>query len=320
MRKVYGIGEALLDIIFKDDQPIGAVAGGSTLNAIVSLGRMQHEVYLVSETGNDRIGDTIDHFLTANGVSDQYLFRRNGTRSPVALAFLNEKNDAEYEIFKDYSGQSLNEAIPPFKENDLIMFGSFFSLNPSVRSQLVRYLKAARDKGAILVYDPNYRKHHSHKTNGLIKVIEENFSLAHIVRGSNEDFHNIFGLKEESEMAAKVREFCPNVIVTANSKGVFLNTDTLQQWYPTPAISPVSTIGAGDNFNAGLVHGILTSGVNLDGLPQLNQAQWQKIIASGIAFATNVCQSLDNYVSKDYLSMVKTDQQQIEKLFQSGNI
>ena len=320
MRKVYGIGEALLDIIFKDDHPIGAVAGGSTLNAIVSLGRMQHNVYLVSEMGNDRIGDTIDHFLTTNGVSDDYLFRREGTRSPVALAFLNEKNDAEYEIFKDYSGQSLNEAMPPFRENDLILFGSFFSLNPAVRPQLVRYLQAARDQGAILIYDPNYRKHHSHKTNGLKKVIEENFSLAHVVRGSNEDFHNIFGLNCESDMAAKVREFCPNVIVTANSKGVYLNTNTLQKWYPTPAITPVSTIGAGDNFNAGLAHGILTCGVTLNELDQMNEAKWRNILASGIAFATNVCQSLDNYVSKDYLSKVKTDQQQIEKLIQSGNI
>ena len=29
MRKVIGIGETVLDIIFKNDQPIGAVPGGS---------------------------------------------------------------------------------------------------------------------------------------------------------------------------------------------------------------------------------------------------------------------------------------------------
>ena len=39
MRKVIGIGETILDIIFKNDEPIGAVPGGSVFNGIISLGR-----------------------------------------------------------------------------------------------------------------------------------------------------------------------------------------------------------------------------------------------------------------------------------------
>lgn len=315
MRKVYGIGEALLDIIFKNDQPVNAVAGGSTLNSIVSLGRMKHQVYLVSETGNDRIGDTIDRFLVANGVSDQFLFRRDGNRSPLALAFLNENNDAEYEIFKDYAAQSLSGPMPDFKPNDIVLFGSFFSLNPSLRPQLVNYLETAREKGAIIIYDPNYRKHHSHKTNGLLKVIEENFSLAHIVRGSNEDFRNIYGIENETAMAEKVSAFCSNVIVTANSKGVYLNSANYQKWFPTPEITPLSTIGAGDNFNAGLIHGLLTQNVIKVSLTSLVPETWAKIIATAIAFATNVCGTLENYVPKDYISIVNDDVARIEKLF-----
>ena len=39
MRKVIGIGETVLDIIFKDDEPVSAVPGGSVFNALISLGR-----------------------------------------------------------------------------------------------------------------------------------------------------------------------------------------------------------------------------------------------------------------------------------------
>lgn len=39
MRKVIGIGETVLDIIFKNEQPIGAYPGGSAFNALISLGR-----------------------------------------------------------------------------------------------------------------------------------------------------------------------------------------------------------------------------------------------------------------------------------------
>ena len=50
MRKVIGIGETLLDIIFKDNKPMEAVPGGSTFNAIVSLGRVGANATFVTET------------------------------------------------------------------------------------------------------------------------------------------------------------------------------------------------------------------------------------------------------------------------------
>ena len=56
MRKVIGIGETVLDIIFKDGKPTEAVPGGSTFNGIVSLGRAGVDVTFLTETGDDRVG------------------------------------------------------------------------------------------------------------------------------------------------------------------------------------------------------------------------------------------------------------------------
>ena len=49
MRKVIGIGETILDIIFRDDQPIGAVPGGSVFNGLISLGRVGVNAAFISE-------------------------------------------------------------------------------------------------------------------------------------------------------------------------------------------------------------------------------------------------------------------------------
>ncbi len=68
MRRVIGIGETVLDIIFKDDQPISAVPGGSTFNCLVSLGRCGVKASFISETGNDRIGHRIIDFIGKNGI------------------------------------------------------------------------------------------------------------------------------------------------------------------------------------------------------------------------------------------------------------
>ncbi|MGV2541444.1 carbohydrate kinase, partial [Bacillus pumilus] len=66
---VIGIGETVLDIIFKNGQPIGAYPGGSTFNAIISLGRSEVNSTFISEAGRDRVGRHIIDFLKENGVN-----------------------------------------------------------------------------------------------------------------------------------------------------------------------------------------------------------------------------------------------------------
>ena len=69
MRKVIGIGETVLDIIFKNGKPIEAVPGGSSFNAVISLGRAGVNASFISEAGNDRIGEYVIQFLRDNGVN-----------------------------------------------------------------------------------------------------------------------------------------------------------------------------------------------------------------------------------------------------------
>lgn len=86
MRKIIGIGETVLDIIFKDGQPIGAYPGGSTFNAMVSLGRSGMNTTFISEVGSDRVGDFIRKFLIENGVNADGVAAFPGSKSPISLA------------------------------------------------------------------------------------------------------------------------------------------------------------------------------------------------------------------------------------------
>lgn len=94
MKRVVGIGETVLDILFKNDQPMKAVPGGSTFNSIVSLGRAGVDCAMVTEVGGDHVGDIICNFLVDNGVSAEYVCRHEKNKSHVTLAFLDENNDA----------------------------------------------------------------------------------------------------------------------------------------------------------------------------------------------------------------------------------
>lgn len=130
MRKVIGIGETILDIIFRGNQPHAAVPGGSVFNGLVSLGRLGVDVLFISEIGNDRVGDIIQNFMQENHISTRYVDRFPDGKSPLSLAFLNENQDAQYTFYKDYPKQRLEVPLPPIEKDDIFIFGSYYSLNP----------------------------------------------------------------------------------------------------------------------------------------------------------------------------------------------
>ena len=98
----------------------------------------------------------------------------------------------------------------------------------------------------------------------------------------------------------KVGFYCSRFICTNGSEKLCLRTKTLKKDYPVEPLQTVSTIGAGDNFNAGLVFGLLKNRIRRNDLDELNDTDWDKIIASGMSFSKEVCMSLDNYISKEF--------------------
>ena len=301
MRRVIGIGETILDVLFKDNQPKAAVPGGSVFNGIISLGRAGANVTFISEVGGDKVGNIILDFMKENGVGTDNVVVYPDRRSPVSLAFLNEKNDAEYIFYKDYPNLRLDAEMPEVTGDDIIMFGSYYAITPQLRDKVKELLDRARKAGAIIYYDVNFRKSHAHEAIKLMPIILENFEYADIVRGSNEDFGFMFGMTDPDKVYQhKVSFYCPRFICTNGGEGLCLRTAALKKDYSVVPLQTVSTIGAGDNFNAGLVFGLLKNRIRRADLDELTEADWDKIIASGMSFSKEVCTSLDNYISKEF--------------------
>lgn len=301
MRKVIGIGETILDILFRDGQPQAAVPGGSVYNAVISLGRMGQNVTFISETGNDRVGEMILANMRENGVDTANVNVFPEGKSPVSLAFLNERNDAEYIFYKDYPRQRLEVNMPEISSDDIIMIGSYFAITPVLRDKVKELLDRARDAGAIIYYDVNFRSTHANEAIKLMPTIIENFEYADILRGSTEDFQNMFRQPDADKVYSNhVGFYCPNFICTDADGDVRLRTKHVCKDYPVTLLKAVSTIGAGDNFNAGVVYGLLKYRVRRADLAELTEADWDAIIRCGMDFSADVCKSVSNSVSKEF--------------------
>lgn len=301
MRKVIGIGETILDIIFQGDQPTAAVPGGSVFNGIVSLGRAGVPISFISETGNDRVGNIILKFMRDNDIPTNHINVFPDGKSPVSLAFLNDRSDAEYIFYKDYPKQRLDIDYPKLEEDDIVVIGSYYALNPILREKIVDLLEQARAKRAIVYYDPNFRSSHKEEAIKLAPSIIENLEYADIVRGSQDDFFYMYNLRDaDSIYKNKIKFYCPNFLCTAGSDHISLRTKSIHKEYNIPPIEAVSTIGAGDNFNAGIIYGLLKYGVRYDDLNTMDEATWDKIIRLGMDFAAETCKSFNNSVSKEF--------------------
>lgn len=303
MRKVIGIGETMLDIIFKNGKPIEAVPGGSTFNGIVSLGRAGVKTVFVSETGNDRVGEYVRDFLRDNNVDTSAINVFQETKSPVSLAFLDKDNNADYIFYRDQKHDHMDFAYPDIQKDDVVVFGSFYAVNPALRPQVSGLLEYARQRGAIIYYDVNFRKAHQADVMKVTPNLIDNLEYADIVRGSKEDFEVLYK-KDSAERVyrAETSFYCKRFIYTdgPNPVSVFSNNGFHKE-YAMPKTETVSTIGAGDNFNAGFIYGMIKYGVTRDDVEQgLSEEVWDKLIATATAFSADCCKDIFNYISKEF--------------------
>ncbi len=306
MRKVIGIGETIMDIIFKDGQPTAAVPGGSVFNGIISLGRLGVNVAIISETGNDRVGNIIIDFMEENGVDSSGVAQYHNGVSAISLAWLNEKNDAEYMFYKDYPAARLDVKWPEIHSDDIVMMGSYFVLNPVLRPKVKEFLDYARERGALIYYDFNFRSSHKDEAIKIYADMLENLEYTDIVRGSVEDIDNLFGNPEPEKIYKREIEFyCKNFICTDAEGDIKLFTPSVKKEFEVKKIPTVSTIGAGDNFNAGIIYGLIKYGVGRNDLQSLDETTWNNIIQCGKDLAADVCQSFNNSISKEFAEKYK---------------
>ena len=302
MNKVLGIGETILDILFKNNQPVAAVPGGSSFNSIISVGRAGVPCAFVGYTGADVVGQQTIDFMHKNGVSTEYFRVLEEEKSAVSLAFLNERGDANYVFYKQPPFTPDGWKAPNLEANDVLLLSSYYAVCQGTRPMITQLLAEANKVGAIVYYDLNFRRSHAAELEFLMPNILSNFSQSSIVRGSADDFEVMYGTRETSLIyQQQIQTHCPIFICTAGAGKIEVCTPDRSYSFQAPQIdNVVSTVGAGDSFNAGFSCALIWQGITKEMLPCLTEEQWEKLIDTACQFAGNACQSKENYISHDF--------------------
>ncbi len=292
---IYALGESLLDIIIAGNGKTTAKPGGAMLNAAVSLARSGREVYLITETGDDLTAKYIIDFLKNNGVYTSYISKYGNTKTSLAVAYLDKNKKAVYSFYKQYPGKRLLKFPKSFSPADILLFGSLYAADNEVSDNITNMLE--RFNG-LVVYDPNIRQKDSLNDKTVKDSVVKYLSTADVVKGSDEDFENIFETGNVENQLALLRELNPNalLIITRGEKGAVALRGNLRAGVQAYEINPVSTVGAGDAFSAGIIDYLCRNKTDRTFLKKMDGNKLKELLKSGIDFATKVCLSDENYI------------------------
>lgn len=297
---IYAIGETVMDILFKNDKPIDAVPGGSAYNSVISIGRAGIPCSFIGYTGQDHVGDITVQFLQDNGIDTQWFEQREGTKSYVSLAFLDEAGDAHYVFYKDSPRMMSSEEIltPHFQSGDALLLGSYYAISNGTRAQIKTVLEHAKNVGAAIYYDLNFRSSHKDELDNLMPAIHENFAKATFVRGSADDFDVMWGVRDARKIYREhIAEYCPMFICTAGAGLITVCTPQGEWDFEVPRVDNViSTVGAGDNFNAGFLCAMALRNECSKSSDYWTRETLAPLVDMGVRFAAAVCRTTDNYI------------------------
>ncbi|MBU3927547.1 MAG: hypothetical protein KKB74_07050, partial [Bacteroidetes bacterium] len=189
--------------------------------------------------------------------------------------------------------------LPPvFHAGDILLFGSLYSISTPIRKELLTCVHEAKKAGSLVLYDPNIRHKHHLEEKQVVGAMLENLRLAHIIKASDEDCGNLFGNNSPEIYLETLSQINAHalIILTLGAAGVMARFKNMEVKMEAIQVEVVSTIGAGDAFNAGLILALRTLEINAGNLQNINLDQLKTILEKGIQTATTVCCSIENYI------------------------
>lgn len=256
MDDVLVVGEALVDIVHRDDGSPEEYPGGSPMNVAVALARLGRTTRLLTRIGDDTRGATVRTFLDRSGVR---LVPGSVVPGPTstATATLDAAGVASYEFAIDWALPE-QVGVGPAKA---LHTGSIAAFLPPGGDAVARLVEESVGRVTIS-YDPNARPPLMGDPDRARKHVERLVTASDLVKVSEEDLTWLAPGAEPLDVAAAWLDLGPAaVIVTQGGKGSTGLARAGRVDVPAPDIRLVDTVGAGDSFMAGLLDHLAGAGL-----------------------------------------------------------
>ena len=181
------------------------------------------------------------------------------------------KGERSFSFYRKPGADTLidaEQAVADLGNTGILHFGSVSLTDPACREAVVTVIRAAKEAGALITYDPNYRAALWDSEETAAEQMRAVLPLCDIVKISDEETMLLCGEREPAAALERLTELGVRVAVgTLGAHGAMWRCDGRQGTVPGFAVKVADTNGAGDTFFGSFLSRIAARG-GLDGLTE----------------------------------------------------
>lgn len=277
-------------------QPLGSMPGGRVANAASILGRLGLPVIMASEAAADPVGDITVKTLTDAGVDVSSVDRYTEGRTPINIYVAG--GDASTALpslirYEKYPDEAFDIVWPRIDNDDIVLFGGYYALDPRMRPRMQRLLAHAAERRALLIYLPGFLPQQEPRITRVMPQILENLEMANVVVTRNRDLEVIFGIKTPDACYHDHIDFYCRSLINVDAA-----CDRIS-YYSGKEMSAVeipASVSRSLMWNAGAIAGIIAeifnSALAADALEHPSAAQREAILGAAAKSAAAATSSL----------------------------
>ena len=233
-------------------------AGGAVANTLAGLGALGLETAFVGRVRDDALGQFYAQAMQEGGtdfvnppVQDAHL---PTSRSMIFTSADGERSMNTYlGISAELGPEDVSSSVA--KEAEYVFLeGYLFDKDKGKQAfvELSRACRSAGGKAGIAISDPFCVERHRAD---FLNLIEHELDY---VIGNDAEIKSLFETDDLETALAKTAEICELVVCTRGGKGVSVIAKEARVDVPVDEITPVDATGAGDQFAAGFLYGLVT--------------------------------------------------------------
>ena len=228
--------------------------GGDAQNVSITLSRLGFQVALCGIVGQDAFGQMVCGHTQSAGVQLEAVYHSSKTNTARTVCLIQPDGERHF-LSRDLDSYGLLEQLvtPLLPQTKVLDIGSTFGLKDFDGAPAVRVLKKAKACGVITVSDTG-----SNRRGMTLDDLTGYFPYLDYFVPSIYEVEALVGAHTPEKIADALIELgVGNVVIKLGKQGCYIQNRQLKQYCPTYNVTPVDTTGAGDNFVAGMISGIL---------------------------------------------------------------
>ncbi|KAK4489981.1 hypothetical protein RD792_000635 [Penstemon davidsonii] len=259
-------GEMLIDFVpdtagvsLAESQGFLKAPGGAPANVACAITKLGGASAFVGKVGEDEFGRMLVDILKNNGVnSDGVLFDKHA-RTALAFVTLKRNGEREFMFYRNPSADMLLKEselnLNIIKQATIFHYGSISLITEPVRSAHMAAMKAAKEAGILLSYDPNVRLPLWPSPEAARDGIKSIWNQADFIKVSDDEVKFLTQKDPQNEdvVMSLYHDQLKLLIVTDGEKGCRYFTKSFKGRVGGFSVKTVDTTGAGDSFVGSLL-------------------------------------------------------------------